>query len=149
MPLFFGCDGMSVEAPARSRPMEAASTAPQHATNQMLMDPYRGMGRVTVVAGLEDTLAALRTAVLLARNFRATLHLVVLEAERLQIHFGPTSCHALLLGLLDLVQGRLNKSSSVSSANFVIEIGILSDLHSILIHIHTADSVRSQLRNGI
>lgn len=135
---------MSVEAPARFGPTEAASTAPQHATNQMLTDPCRGMGRVIVVAGLEDTLAVLRTAVLLARNFRATLHLVVLEAERLQIHFGSAPCHALLLGLLDLVQRRLNKSSSVSSANFVVEIGVLPDLHSILIRIHNTDSARTQ-----
>ncbi len=112
----------------------------------MPMDSYIGIGRVTVVAGLEDALAVLRTAVLLARNFRATLHLVVFEAERFQIHFGSAPCHALLLGLLNSVENRLSQLVSGASANFAVEIGILSKPYSISIHIHAAGSAR--MENG-
>jgi len=171
---------MSVKRSFPSVQIESLAPEPQYVANEM----PAALGRASVLAGTDDTLALLQTAVLFARNFRATLRLVVPGATResrcpggtdpssmheqppparecqagiaLEIHFGPASCPALLLGLLDLVRQQLNGLDSRANAFFLVEIGILSDGCFISIHIHPADGPiatptlrEARARNGL
>ena len=133
---------MSIKAENRSVLIEAADGASLCAAGNFSPGSDTAMEETTVEAGLEDALAVLRTAVLLARNHQATLHLVLPATESLEIHFGRAPCHSLLLGLTDAVKRRLSKLVSASSPNFTVEIGILRNARSISIHIGKTDSVR-------
>lgn len=99
------------------------------------------MSREPLVGGLEDIRAVLQTAVLLARNLEATLHLAIPGSERLQIHFGSAPCPTLLWGLTHWVLRRLNSGDSPSRACFVIELGVLVDLHSVSVLIRRTGTV--------
>lgn len=99
-----------------------------------------GFGRVTLRAGVEDTLAAVRTAVLLARTFGATLHLHVSGMESLEIHFGQAHCEGLLAGLVGLLRERLLHLNSPSQRGFQVEIDF-SGLPAFSLFIHRAEAL--------
>ena len=78
---------------------------------------------VTLVGDLEDVLAVLRTAVLLARNLRATLYLDFSGKDAFPVHFGQTPCPA-LSELLDSARGQLGKLISVTMPVLILEVTI-------------------------
>jgi hypothetical protein len=80
---------------------------------------------VTLLLGdLEDALAALRTAVLLARNLRATLSLNLPRKGVSSIHFGEATCSTSASGLLDSVRPQLRKLMSMHRQALVLEVSI-------------------------
>lgn len=124
---------MALETSVRLRPEGTTG----HAPSEVSASPSVGFGRATVVAGVEDTLAAVRTAVLLARSLGATLQVYVPGTEGLEIHFGQARCDGLLAGLVDLFRERLTGMAPPTAASFNVEINF-SDLLAISIQIHNA-----------
>jgi hypothetical protein len=79
---------------------------------------------VTLLGDLEDALAVLRTAVLIARNLRATLFLDFPGKHASSIHFGEATCSTSASELLHSVRPRLRKLMSVHRQALVLEITI-------------------------
>ena len=79
---------------------------------------------VTLLGDLEDALAVLRTAVLIARNLRATLFLDFPGKHVSSIHFGEATCSTSASELLYSVRPRLRKLMSVHRQALVLEVTI-------------------------
>jgi hypothetical protein len=113
-----------------------------------------GILRLSVATEVEDALALLRTAVILARHFGVSLIVDLPEAVPgrthsvncgMEMHLGSAPCSAMLSALLHSVEQRLRKSSSDSNQNFLVEFGFLVESHGFLLRIRIAEpSRRSQ-----
>ncbi len=126
---------MALETSVRRR----TERAPRQNGGPLPVTPSAGFGRVTVVAGVEDTLAALRTAVLLARTFGGTLRLYVSGMESTEIHFGRARCEGLLAGLVVSLRERLARMASLPSVGLNVEIDF-SHLPDISLSVYRADA---------
>ena len=105
--------------------------------------------RWTLHAELEDTLALLRSAVLLARSWRTSLRLAVSPAPGagqhrgefgVEIHFGTEPCNALVSALLESVERRLRRMPGEEKGSHLIQIELRLDTRPIAIHISAAES---------
>ena len=99
---------------------------------------------ITVAAELEDVLAMLRTAVLLARHFGVPLFVVLPDADSgraicpsspLEMRLGSAPCSAMLAGLLHSTERRLRAIFAKSQENFSVEIGFLAEPRGIFLRI--------------
>jgi hypothetical protein len=79
---------------------------------------------VTLLGDLEDALAALRTAVLIARNMKATLFLDFPGKHISSIDFGEATCSTSASELLHSVRPQLRKLMSVHRQALVLEFTI-------------------------
>jgi hypothetical protein len=98
----------------------------------------------TVVAEIQDVLALLRTAILLARHCRTSLRLLVAlpwpggqreDSLNSVIHFGDAPCSALILELLDLVDHRLKTLAGGESRRFLVQVEFPCDSQPITVRI--------------
>ncbi len=110
----------------------------------LLASPFAGFPRLKVAAGIEDSLALLRTAVLLARHHGASLFVVLPDAglarngspnSAIEMHLGAAPCSALLSGILDSLEQRLRKMRGGSPSPFVVELSFHADSHAFLVRI--------------
>jgi hypothetical protein len=101
---------------------------------------------LTLQGSQDDALAAVRTAVLVAKSLRATLHLDIEGAEYFKAHFGGAASEQLVLGLLDSTKRQLVHLSSASDPEFAMEFGLLSDEAGLALVVRSADSARCSER---
>jgi hypothetical protein len=78
---------------------------------------------VTLLGDLEDALAALRTAVLLARSLRAPLTLSLPEKDVLPVDFDETPSSTLVSRLLDSARAQLGR---LAAPAFVMEVNLVA-----------------------
>ena len=106
-----------------------------------------GSLQLRVAAEIEDSLALLRTAVLLARHYGATLIVVLPEAgtrrngsanSTMEVHLGAAPCTAMLTALLSTVEQQLRSLSSGMHRNFFVELGFPADSRGFLLRIRSA-----------
>jgi hypothetical protein len=81
---------------------------------------------ITVLADGADVPAVLRTAVLLAKNVRATLYLDLPGKDIFEVHFGRASSPKMLSGLLDSVEQQPNEVVAMSGPGFGLEATIIA-----------------------
>ena len=81
---------------------------------------------VTLLADMEDALSLLRTAVLLARNLRATLYLDLPGRDVVEVRCSPASCSTLLSELLESARGRLSELVSGPGPGLIVEANIIA-----------------------
>jgi hypothetical protein len=110
-----------------------------------------GILQLRVAAEVEDALALLRTAVILARHFGVSLVLDLPNANSgsigsansgMELHPGSAPCSAMLSALLHSVEQRLRKLSSGANKTFLVEFGFLAESRGFLYRIRTAGPVR-------
>ena len=77
---------------------------------------------VTLLGDVEDVLAVLRTAVLLARNLRASLSLSLPGRDVLPVELGQTPCST-VSELLDFTSAQLNR---MAATTFAMEVNIVA-----------------------
>ena len=77
---------------------------------------------VTMLGDLEDVLAVLRTAVVLARNLRATLFLGLSGKDVFPVHFGEAAYSTLVAEVLDSAGAQLRGLG----APFAMEVNIVA-----------------------
>jgi hypothetical protein len=106
-----------------------------------------GILQLGVAAEVEDALALLRTAVILARHFGVSLIVDLPEAapERtgsansgMEMHLGSAPCSAMLSALLHSVEQRLRKMSADLNKSFLVEFGFLVESRGFLFRIRSA-----------
>lgn len=99
---------------------------------------------VTVVADLQDVLAVLRTAALLARSFRTKLSIDVLGTKNLVIDFADNTRQISVKKILDLIQSNLREMTSFDTRVFVLEANLTAasflTVGSISVRVHTGES---------
>jgi hypothetical protein len=78
---------------------------------------------VTLLGDLDDVLACLRTAVLLARNLRATLFLGLPGKEVLPVRFSEAPCSTLVSELLDSARAQLLR---LAVPTFAMEFNVIA-----------------------
>ena len=78
---------------------------------------------VTLLGDLEDVLAVLRTAVLLARNLRAPLSLSFPGKDVLPVDFGKAPYSTLVSELLDFARAQLGR---LAAPAFAMEVNIVA-----------------------
>src|ERR1700686_672039 len=81
---------------------------------------------VTLLGDPEDALAALRTAVLLAKNLRATLSVDLSGRDIFSIDFGEAPRSKLATGFLDSVRAELRRLISICGPDLILEVTITS-----------------------
>lgn len=110
-----------------------------------------GILQLRIAAEVEDALALLRTAIILARHFGASLIVDFPEAvpgrigsanSGMEIHLGTAPCSAMLKALMHSVEQRLRKLSSGANKNFLVEFGFPVESRGFLLRIRPAASVR-------
>ncbi len=106
-----------------------------------------GVLQLGVTAEVEDVLALLRTAVILARHFGASLVVDLPEAvpgrthlanSGMEMHLGFAPCSAMVSALLHSVEHRLRKLNSGLNNNFLVEFGFPVESRGFLLRIHAA-----------
>jgi hypothetical protein len=106
-----------------------------------------GILQLSVAAEVEDALALLRTAVILARHFGVSLIVDLPETipgrtgcanSGMEMHLGSAPCSAMISELLHSVEQRLKKLSSNSSHDFLVEFGFLVESRGFLFRIRSA-----------
>jgi hypothetical protein len=110
-----------------------------------------GILQLRVAVEVEDALALLRTAVILARHFGVSLVVDLPEAvpgrtgsanSGMEMHLGCAPCSAMLSALLHSVEQRLRKMSSDLNKNFLVEFGFLVESRGFLLRIRNAGPLR-------
>jgi hypothetical protein len=113
-----------------------------------------GIIQLGIAADVEDALALLRTAVILARHFGVALVVVLPDAEPgrtgsansgMEMHLGSAPCSAMLSALLHSVEQRLRKISSSLNQTFLVEFGFLVESRGFLFRIRSAGPSRQSL----
>lgn len=115
-----------------------------------------GVLQLGVTAAVEDVLALLRTAVILARHFGASLIVDLPEVipgrthlanSVMEVHLGAAPCSAMVSALLRSVEHRLRKLNSDLNNSFFVEFGFAVDSRGFLLRIRDskpAHQARSQ-----
>lgn len=107
----------------------------------------------TAVAGAADTLALLRTVILLARSFRASIRLDTShlrrrdqrrEAAPIEIHFGRAPCNALIGGLLESVERQLTNSAGVDAPAFLLRVELPRNGEPIVVRVGRIEAERGE-----
>jgi hypothetical protein len=105
---------------------------------------------VTMIADLQDTLAALRTAALLARSLKATLSIDIFGMKSMVVP-AEGQDPASLKEIVDLIHARLREITSSGTRSFVIEANITAAsflaVGGISVRLHTGDVVEGRTRN--
>jgi hypothetical protein len=83
--------------------------------------------RLSLRGNAEDVLAAVRTAVLVAKSLETTLRLDLEGSECFKAHFGSAASDEFVAGLLDSVRRQLALQPSTLDPGFEIQFKILSD----------------------
>jgi hypothetical protein len=110
-----------------------------------------GTFQLGVAAEIEDALALLHSAVILARHFGVSLIVDLPEAvpgrtgsanSGMEMHLGSAPCSAMLSALLYSVEKRLRKTSSGLNKYFLVEFGFPVESRGFLLRIRTAGPPR-------
>lgn len=95
---------------------------------------------VTLLGDLEEVLAILRTAVLLARNLRAPLSISLPGQNVLPVDFGETPSSSAVSRLLDSARARLGR---LTAPAFIVEVNLVAASFvlggSITVRVRSAD----------
>jgi hypothetical protein len=107
---------------------------------------------VTMIADLQETLAALRTAALLARSLKTTLSIDVFGMKNI-IVLPEGEDQASIKEALDLIHSHLREITSSGTRSFVIEANITAasflTVGGISVRLHTGDTVEGKTRNPV
>ena len=100
---------------------------------------------VTVLANIEDVLAAVRTAALLGRSLKAAILVNLPGKDTIHIESGENVSEASLLRTLDSIRGKLRKQGPSQAQVFALEATIAAASFlapgTISMHIRGTDSV--------
>ena len=105
---------------------------------------------VTLTADMQDTLAALRTAALLARSLKAALSIDVFGMETIVVGPGEDEDQAAVRETLDRVHAHLRDNMSPNRRSFVLEGNITAasflTVGGISVRLHTGNAVEEHGR---
>ena len=100
---------------------------------------------VTVVADLQDALAALRTAGLLARSLKATLSIDVFGMKSVIVGPAESENRATVMETLDLIHTHLSEIMSSGTGSLILEANITAasflTIGGISVRVHAGDAV--------
>lgn len=99
----------------------------QTGSGWMLMNNQDNVFRLSLRGNVEDVLAAMRTAVLVAKSVKTTLRLDLEGSECFKAHFGSAASDEFVAGFLDSVRRQLALQPPTLDPGFEIQVRILSN----------------------
>jgi hypothetical protein len=112
----------------------------------MLMNNQSNAFRIVLHGHAEDVLAAVRTAVLVAKSLTTTLRLDLEGGECFKAHFGSAASDQFVAGLLDSVRQQLALQPPTLESGFEMQVRILSEEAGFLLVVRRAS--RAPMHRG-